>query len=128
MQRSTSEQSIDLAVAQDLILEACSVLSCEKVGLADAVGRIAAQPHTALEALPGYDGSLRDGYAIAIAEETADTAEVAIFQVIDEVAAGDTRKLVLKKGEAIRIMTGGLIAAGNKRVPSASTTSAFDHQ
>ncbi len=111
-----TEKSIDLTTAQDLILETCSVLSSEKLGLAKAVGRVAAQSHKALAALPGYDGSLRDGYAIALAGEKTDNSECNVFRVIDEVAAGDTRKLGLKKGEAIRIMTGGLIPAGCRAV------------
>ncbi len=118
MKNGISEQSIDLATAQDLLLEACSVLSSEKVGLADAVGRIAARSHKALEALPAYDGSLRDGYAIGQASGNTDDSDLEVFQVVDEVAAGDTRKLSLMKGEAIRIMTGGLIPAGCRAVVS----------
>jgi molybdopterin molybdotransferase len=112
MKRSTFEQSIDLEVAQDLILKSCSVLSSEKLGLADAVGRVAARSHRALEALPGYDGSLRDGYAIGQLDGKTENTAFEVFQVIDEVAAGDTRKLYIKNGEAIQIMTGGLIPVG----------------
>lgn len=112
MKNCISAQSIDLAIAQDLILEACSVLSSERVGLAEAVGRVAARPHTALEDLPGYDGSLRDGYAIGQVPKNTSDNRYSRFRVVDEVAAGDTRKLSLKKGEAIRIMTGALIPAG----------------
>lgn len=116
MKRSIVEQGIDLETAQDLILEECTVLEPEKLGLAEAVGRFASQSHRALEALPGYDGSLRDGYAIGRLGKTTGNAEFAVFEVIDEVAAGDTRKLDVKDGEAIRIMTGGLIPAGCRAV------------
>lgn len=116
MKRSASTQGIDLSAAQDLILEACPVLPSEKVGLADAVERVAAQSHIALEDLPGYNGSLRDGYAIGQVLDNARDSQVVVFEVIDEVAAGDTRELDLKEGEAIRIMTGGLIPAGCRKV------------
>lgn len=116
MKRSTSAQSIDLKAAQDLILEVCPILPSERVGLADAVERVASQSHFALENLPGYDGSLRDGYAVGQLEENTAHPEELVFEVVDEVAAGDTRKLDLKEGEAIRIMTGGLIPAGCRKV------------
>lgn len=104
-------KSFDLAAARDSIVRACSVLQGEKLALGKALGKVATEDHPALEALPGYDGSLRDGYAVGPAADSADSG-CPVFQIIDEVAAGDTRKLSLKAGEAIRIMTGGLIPAG----------------
>lgn len=110
-----STQSIDLETAQKLIVQACVVLPREAAQLSYALGRVAAEPHTALEALPGYDGSLRDGYAVGRPAETADPGLV-VFRIIDEVAAGDTRSLTVGMGEAVRIMTGGLIPAGCQAV------------
>ena len=107
-------QTLDLETAQKIIVATCKVLPSKQITLADAVGRVAARPHLASNALPGYDGSLRDGYAIGGIGEGKDNP--AVFQVIDEVAAGDTRKLHMQPGEAIRIMTGGLIPAGCKAV------------
>ncbi len=112
MKNNKRNESLDLDSAQSLILQSCTVLGAEKVDMAQAVGRIAAQPHKALEPLPGYDGSLRDGYAVGKAEEAGDTTKDVAFRIIDEVAAGDTRMLRVDSGEAIRIMTGGLVPAG----------------
>ncbi len=108
-------KSIDLETAQERIVQACSVLSSEEIGLSNVLGRVAAKNHTALEALPGYDGSLRDGYAVGVAAESNDSS-CAFFHIIDEVAAGDTRSLSVGRGEAVRIMTGGLIPAGCQAV------------
>lgn len=108
-------ESIGLGTAQKLIVQACAVLSGEEVGLSNALGRVAAISHIALEALPGYDGSLRDGYAVGAAAESNDPSCV-VFHIIDEVAAGDTRSLSIGMGEAVRIMTGGLIPAGCQAV------------
>ena len=109
------EQGIDLAVAQDAILTACNILPEESIGLAKALGRIAAVTHTAVEPLPGYDGSLRDGYAIA-GDAGGGEPGTSVYRVVDEVAAGDTRGITLSKGEAVQIMTGGLVPAGCKAV------------
>jgi len=108
-------KSIDLEIAQKLIVQACVVLPHEQIGLSNALGRVAAKSHTALEALPGYDGSLRDGYAVGATAECKDPSS-AVFQIIDEVAAGDTRSLTVGMGEAIRIMTGALIPEGCEAV------------
>ncbi len=104
-------QSIELHKAQSLVLNACSDLSCEQVSLAESLGRFSVNALTALAPLPGYDQSLRDGYAIGRAgvAEAQDSPDS--FQIVDEVAAGDTRKLVLQPGQAIRVMTGGLLPA-----------------
>lgn len=113
---ATQIQSIDLATAQGLILRSCTVLSSEKSTLAEAVGRIASRPHKALQPLPDYDASLRDGYAVGQRAGADADGELASFAIVDEVAAGDTRELRLDEGEAVRIMTGGLIPAGCERV------------
>ncbi len=116
MTNSKNPKSLDLESAQSLIIQSCTVLESEKVDVSQAVGRIAAQSHKALEPLPGYDGSLRDGYAVGGVEEAGDAKKDVSFKVIDEVAAGDTRKLRVGRGEAIRIMTGGLVPVGCEAV------------
>jgi molybdopterin molybdotransferase len=101
--------AIDLEKAQRLIFEECAVLPEERLSLSLCLNRFPVNALAALEPLPGYDQSLRDGYAIS--EHEKGPGKGNCFTVIDEVAAGDTRKLVLGSGEAIRIMTGGLIPA-----------------
>ena len=102
---NTNEQPIDLETAQNLILKTCGVLSSEDVSLAMSLNRFPATPLTALEDLPGYDQSLRDGYAISKQSSGTNLK----YTITAEVAAGDTRQLVLGEGEAIQIMTGALI-------------------
>ncbi len=109
---SDTQQSIALETAQDLIFGKCVVLPAEEVSLSASLNRFAARPLAALEALPGYDQSLRDGFAIGEQVQGGGSS----FEIIDEVAAGDTRKLTLASGEAIRIMTGGLVPDGTLRV------------
>ncbi len=103
-------KSIELQEARDLIIRAAPVLDGVEIGLAESLSRFPASDLLAGEDLPGYDQSLRDGYAIA--EPGKDPA----FVIVDEVAAGDTRKLSLEPGQAVRIMTGGLVPARTDRV------------
>lgn len=86
-------QSIELHKAQSLVLNACSDLSYERVSLAESLGRFSANALIASAPLPGYDQSLRDGYAIGRAGSAETQASLHSFQIVDEVAAGDTRKL-----------------------------------
>ncbi len=109
--KSDTEQSVDLKKAQSLILGECMLLPEEQIGLAESLNRFPADSLLSLEPLPGYDQSLRDGYAIGTSELNDRGTLEHSFQVIDEIAAGDTRQLNLRQGEAIRIMTGGLVPA-----------------
>ena len=106
-----SGQAIELHEAQSLIYNSCSPLPGEQIRLAESLGRFSLDELTAQEALPGYDQSLRDGYAIRGTGTLKIQAFPCSFQIVDEVAAGDTRTLVLQPGDAIRIMTGGLVPA-----------------
>lgn len=107
--KSDTEQSVDLKKAQSLILGECMLLPEEQIVLAESLNRFPAGSLLALEPLPGYNQSLRDGYAIGKPESKNRGVLKDCFQIIDEVAAGDTRQLALRQGEAIRIMTGGLV-------------------
>ena len=104
-----NQKPVDLKEAQSLIIEECCSLPEEHVDLAKSINRYPASALLAREPLPGYDQSLRDGYAIGPLDSKCSKEQANCFQVIDEVAAGDTRQLTLQSGEAIRIMTGGLV-------------------
>ncbi len=102
------QDALSLEEAQKLILQNCDVLSQENIPLARSLHRFPASSLKALSPLPDFDGSLRDGYGIAVPE----TGGSCHFRIVDEVAAGDIRTLRLSPGEAVHIMTGGLIPDG----------------
>lgn len=104
-----NEHQVDLKKAQSFIIEECCLLPEEQVDLAESINRFPASALLAREPLPGYDQSLRDGYAVGQPESKGSKKQRNCFQVIDEIAAGDTRQLTLQPGKAIRIMTGGLV-------------------
>jgi molybdopterin molybdotransferase len=84
-------------------------LSDEDVALADAHGRVLARDVRAAVALPGFDNSAMDGYAVRWAE----VAQVPVrLPVADDIPAGRTDVRPLEPGTAQRIMTGAPLPAG----------------
>ncbi|WP_079529645.1 molybdopterin molybdotransferase MoeA [Halobacillus hunanensis] len=85
----------------------------EKVLLEDSYGRILAEEIKATHAVPPFNKSPYDGFAI----RAADTAKAskdspARFVVTETVAAGHRASRPLESGEAVRIMTGAEIPEG----------------
>jgi molybdopterin molybdotransferase len=74
-----------------------------------AIGCVLAEPIVAGEAVPPFDNTAVDGYAV----RAADVAVVPVeLRVVGEVAAGAVATGRLGQGEAIRIMTGAPMPAG----------------
>jgi molybdopterin molybdotransferase len=85
--------------------------------LTDAHGLVLAQDITASHALPSFDNSAMDGYAVRVEDVTAATEEAPVtLPVVAEVAAGDTGAYSLPAGTAIRIMTGAMLPHGTEAV------------
>ena len=82
----------------------------EVVYLADAPGRILAEDVMSLTALPPWDNSAMDGYAIRAADvSTASETEPVRLEVVGEVRAGSAPEREVDRGTAIRIATGAPI-------------------
>ncbi len=101
--------------AINLIDEHTVVLGCRSVPLKDAFGRVCSSNNQARLAVPGYDQSTRDGYAISGSGEPVGMSEYC-FQIRGEIPAGLSHDLIMKPGEAYRIMTGGLVPGNADRV------------
>ncbi|MBF5044271.1 molybdopterin molybdotransferase MoeA [Aggregicoccus sp. 17bor-14] len=83
------------------------------VPLALAWGRYLAEPLAATRALPGYDNSAMDGYAVRWAETRGATRDApARLRVVGTCAAGALPAFSLAPGEAARIFTGAPLPAG----------------
>ena len=104
---------LSVAEAQQMILATVSRLEPEPVFLLDALGRVLAQDVYADSALPPFDNSAMDGYALR-AEDVAHTsrANAVRLPVIGEVPAGHPTDLELRAGAAMRITTGALLPRG----------------
>jgi len=97
----------DLPEATALVLAAAAPLSVERVPLAEAAGRVAAEAGLSAVDLPPFDRSAMDGYAV----RAADTAG-AELRLAGEIAAGETREAPLEPGTALGITTGAPIPPG----------------
>lgn len=95
------------------ILSSITALSPTSLELADAEGCVLAEDVTAGVALPSFDNSSMDGYAVQSADTTqASERSPLTLPVTSEIAAGDTGVYRLVPGTAIKIMTGAQMPAG----------------
>ena len=86
-----------------------------------------AEDVTAAVALPSFDNSSMDGYAVRAADVAGASEDApATLQVTGEIAAGDTGTYRLAPGTAIRIMTGARLPAGADAVVPVEWTDGGD--
>lgn len=93
------------------------------VDVADAVGLVVARDVRSGEAVPGWDNSAVDGYAVRSAEVTRTGVEL---DVVATVAAGMTGDVTVGAGEAVRIMTGAPVPEGADAVVMVERTVRLD--
>jgi molybdopterin molybdotransferase len=103
----------DLESALEMLRSCVTPLAEESVSLEHALGRSLARDVISTEAVPSFDKSAMDGYALR-GEETfgASPTDPASFRVIGEVFPGEVGDLEVGSGEAVRIMTGGVFPKG----------------
>ena len=108
-----SEEPSTVEAYQSAILSAITPLAPVRLELAAAEGCVLAEDVTAAVALPSFDNSSMDGYAVR-ASDVAGAAQQApaILPVTAEIAAGDVGGYQLAPGTAIKIMTGARLPAG----------------
>ena len=97
---------LSLSKAQRLILERVRPLPAEPAALAEAAGRVLAEPAVAVVDLPPFPSSAMDGYAI----RAADTPGT--LPVVARIAAGRPAPRALEPGETMGIATGGVVPDG----------------
>ena len=87
------------------------------VALTDAQGLVLADDVVARLALPVFDNSAMDGYAVRADETSAATPEdPVILPVAEDIPAGRTDELTLQPKAAHRIMTGAPVPAGTTAI------------
>jgi molybdopterin molybdotransferase len=99
------------------ILATITPLAPTELGLNDIDGLVLAEDVSAVSALPSFDNSGMDGYAVRV-DDVADATEEkpVTLPVTAEVAAGDTGAYALQPGTAIKIMTGAMLPHGAEAV------------
>lgn len=102
-------QMISLSKASGIIAERSKPIGAEYVPIDLAIGRTLAQDVVADMDLPPFDRSQMDGYAV----KAADIADAPVkLRILGESSAGSGWHRTLKKGEAVRIMTGAPVPRG----------------
>lgn len=107
-------EGLPLEEARRLILEALQPLGgSERLPLAEALGRVSAEPVWARQAVPGFRASIMDGYALADLKvpELGQS-----WRLVGRSAPGAPYEGELALGEAIRILTGAPLPEGAQRV------------
>ncbi len=98
---------------RDRVLSAITPLPAFDQPLMEAFGLSAAEDVHAAVALPGFDNSAMDGYAVCHADVAAATEESPVhLPVVGEIGAGQASLLAMSPGTAVKIMTGAPVPAG----------------
>jgi molybdopterin molybdotransferase len=115
---------IEIEDARSAVLERVSPLPAEDVPLASALGRVLAEDVTSADAVPGFDNSAMDGFAVRAADTGGASAEApARLALIDESRAGRPAEHRLEAGQAIAISTGAMVPEGADAVVRVEDTS-----
>lgn len=110
---------IPVANALEIIDRETVQLGSEKADLADSVGRILAQDIIADTDLPAFDRSQMDGFAVVAADTSAGSTQL---KIVGESAAGRGWHKQMKRGEAVRIMTGAPVPVGADAIQKVELT------
>jgi molybdopterin molybdotransferase len=104
---------VSVEEALEKILSRIRPLGVEKVSILDALGRIIAEDIDTPRDIPPFDNSGMDGYAVKFKDvKNASKSNPVHLTVIDHLPAGLKSLKTIKKGQAIRIMTGAPIPRG----------------
>ncbi|WP_435744384.1 molybdotransferase-like divisome protein Glp [Nocardioides sp. SYSU DS0663] len=98
----------------ELVLSEVSPLAAHPLPLVETLGLASAEDVHATVALPGFDNSSMDGYAVRHADVASATEETPVhLPVVGEIGAGQASGLLaLSPGTAAKIMTGAPVPAG----------------
>ena len=100
---------ISLEEARQYVLAGCARLDEVDVPLGDALGCVAAERVESREALPPFENTAMDGYAVRAADTRGAPVEL---DVVGFIAAGTSGDVPVGPGQAARIMTGAPMPPG----------------
>lgn len=102
-----------LEQAREFVLSRCAPLPPTSVSLADALGAVIADDCVAGEAVPAFDNTSMDGFAVrAVDVRGASPDQPVELAVVGTLRAGFAPDVEVGPGEAVRIMTGAPIPVG----------------
>ncbi|MCU0691690.1 MAG: molybdopterin molybdotransferase MoeA, partial [Polyangiaceae bacterium] len=119
-------QVVDLEAAEALSRE-FAVVGEEQIPLAAGNGRVLAADFVASSNLPGFRRSTMDGYAVcAVSTFGASDAAPALLTIVGSVQMGAAAGVHVGPGQAVRILTGGMLPSGADAVVMIEHTEPID--
>lgn len=104
---------VSVEEAEKTLLSLAKPLPTEDVTLENACGRILAESITSPEDIPGFDRSIKDGYAVRSADTLgAGENKPKLLKMTGKIAMGENTSGSIGEKEAKYIPTGGLMPAG----------------
>ncbi len=97
--------------AKNLVMEQAKILGKEEVTLAKALGRVAAEDLKSKIPVPPFRNSAVDGYAVR-SEDTVGQEGPVKLELAAEQPAGEYFEKKLRRGQAVKVMTGAPVPAG----------------
>ena len=95
--------------------------------LSEAVGRVLAADVVSTTALPPWDNSAMDGYAIRAVDSAGATDDGPVrLEVVGEIRAGAAPDVEVRRGTAVRIATGAPVPPGADAVVQVELTTPID--
>jgi len=99
----------------------------EAVGLIDAVDRVLAADLTSVEDLPDFARSTMDGFAVSASSTFgASDGNPAFLNIVGTIVMGQSPDVAVRRGEAAKISTGGMLPEGADSVVMVEHTEAID--
>lgn len=114
---------IELQQARRTVLDGVQALGSEPVALAGALGRVLAEDVRSDGAVPSFNSSAMDGFALRCLDVSDARPERPVeLSVVGESRAGSPASLAVGSGEAIAISTGAAMPAGADAVVAVEQT------
>ena len=108
---------ISVEAALEIILSEIKPLGLERTSILSTLGRVLGEDICASVDNPPWDNSAMDGYALRASDtKGASRGKPVILRIIEDLPAGYVAKKSVKRGEAVRIMTGAPIPGGTDAV------------
>jgi len=108
---------IEIEEARRLVLERIVPLPSERVELRASLGRVLAEDVSSPDAVPAFDSSAMDGFAVRAADTRGARRDTPVkLRVVDESRAGRPASTSLRTGQAIAVSTGAAIPTGANAV------------
>ena len=128
MTEAVGDRLLSVEEARAAVLDAIAgPTEPETAYLSEARGRILAEDVMSLTALPPWDNSAMDGYAVRAADVASATDAAPVrLEVIGEVRAGNAPDTDVRRGTAIRIATGAPIPSAADAVVQVELTTPAD--